>query len=281
MIQENTVFDLPFKKSLPETSIAIKAAVKASEAVMEVYKGEFYSTLKNNNEPLTEADLKSNTIIQNILSKSQIPILSEESPDDLERLKSQKVWIIDPLDGTTDFVNKTGEFTIMIALVENSKPILGVISRPSENTLYLSEKNNGAYKIKNGSYSSLSVSAISDLTACRVVGSRFHRSEDEKKLLELIQTNRFTARGSSLKVADICSGLAELYFTTTDKIKQWDTCASYCLITESGGKMTDMLGGDIQYNTMTLNHKNGLLVTNGLIHEKVIKINEKFREKSP
>jgi len=281
MIQENTMFEIPFKKPLPETSIAIKAAVKASEAVMEVYKGEFHSTLKNNNEPLTEADLKSNTIIQNILSKSQIPILSEESPDDLERLKSHKVWIIDPLDGTTDFVNKTGEFTIMIALVENSKPILGVISRPSENTLYLSEKNNGAYKIKNGSYSSLSVSAISDLTACRVVGSRFHRSEDEKKLLELIQPNRFTSRGSSLKVADICSGLAELYFTTTDKIKQWDTCASYCLITESGGKMTDMLGGDIQYNSMALNHKNGLLVTNGLIHEKVIKINEKFREESP
>ncbi len=92
---------------------------------------------------------------------------------------------------------------------------------------------------------------------------------------------KFTSKGSSLKVADISSGSAELYFTTTNKIKQWDTCASYCIINEAGGKMTDMFGNDLEYNTEKLNHENGLLVSNGLIHEKIIKFYSEFlKEKS-
>ena len=80
-----------------------------------------------------------------------------------------------------------------------------------------------------------------------------------------------------MKVAEISSGSAEIYFTTTNKIKQWDTCASYCLISEAGGKMTDMEGNDIVYNTEILNHENGLLVTNGLVHEKIVKEYLKLR----
>ena len=91
-------------------------------------------------------------------------------------------------------------------------------------------------------------------------------------MLTSLKISKFTSKGSSLKVTDISSGNAELYFTTTNKIKQWDTCASYCLVTEAGGKMTDMFGNDLEYNTEKLNHENGLLVSNGLVHNQIIDI---------
>jgi len=264
--------EIPITNPFPETQLAIQAALEAGKTVMNVYNQKFSSTLKNDNTPQTEADITSNQIIQKIISDSGHPILSEESEDDKKRLDSKKIWIIDPLDGTTDFIKKTGEFTIMISLVENHIPILGVIYWPTEKKLYLAQKGQGAFKSDNAVWSKLSVSKISELENCRAVGSRYHISEIEKNLIKRLNISQFTSKGSSLKVADISSGNAELYFTTTNKIKQWDTCASYCLITESGGKMTDMLGNDLKYNTERLNHENGLLVSNGLIHNHIIKI---------
>jgi len=268
--------NLPFDNPFPETKLAIKAATQAASKVLKIYSTDFSSSLKNNKEPITEADIQSNQIIQKILSNSRYPILSEESKDLIEkRLDSNKVWIVDPLDGTTDFVNKTGEFTIMIALVEKNIPIIGVISHPSKKTIYVAQKGEGAYRISNGNSQILHVSETSNLEDFKVVGSRFHQSENERKFLDTLGISKFTSRGSSLKVIDICSKMAELYFTTTDKVKQWDSCASYCLITESGGKMTDMLGNELKYNTEFLNHKNGLLVSNGTNHERII---EKYKE---
>jgi len=264
--------EIPITNPFPETQLAIQAALEAGKKVMNVYNQEFSSTLKNDNEPLTEADVKSNQIIQKIISDSGHPILSEESEDNKKRLDSKKIWIVDPLDGTSDFINKTGEFTIMISLVDDHIPILGVIYWPTKSTLYLAQKDQGSFKSESGIWSKLSVSKISELENCRAVGSRYHISEKEQNLIRHLNISQFTSKGSSLKVADISSGNAELYFTTTNKIKQWDTCASYCLITEAGGKMTDMFGNELKYNTERLNHENGLLVSNGLIHNHIIKI---------
>ena len=267
---------LPFNRPLPETELAVEAALKAGKKVMDVYNQEFLSSLKTDNEPLTEADIKSNNIIQKIISSSAYHILSEESLDDKKRLDLKKIWIVDPLDGTTDFVKKTGEFTIMISLVEDHIPILGVIYWPTKPTLYLAQKDQGAFKSENGIWSRLSVSNVSELDKCRAVGSRFHISDIEQNLIKRLNISQFTSKGSSLKVADVSSGSADLYFTTTSKIKQWDTCASYCLINEAGGKMTNMFGNDLEYNTEKLNHENGLLVSNGLIHNDVISIYREF-----
>lgn len=271
--------NIPFDNQLPELKLAIQAAIEAGKAVMAVYNKEFSSTLKNYNEPITTADIKSNKIIEKIISIFGYPILSEESLDDKKRLDFQKIWIVDPLDGTTDFIKKTGEFTIMISLLEGKKPILGIIYWPTEDKLFLAQKQKGAYKLENNAWSQISVSIVSELPQCRVVGSRHHISETEQKFLKLLNVSKFTSKGSSLKVADISSGMAEFYFTTTNKIKQWDTCASYCLINEAGGKMSDMLGNDLEYNTEKLNHQNGLLVSNGLIHEKIINYYNEFLKK--
>ncbi len=268
--------DIPIQNLLPEAKLAIEAAILAGKEVMSVYDKDFSSTLKNDNEPLTEADIKSNDIILKTISSSGHPILSEESVDDKKRLDFKKIWIVDPLDGTSDFIKKTGEFTIMISLVEDHIPILGIIYWPTESTLYLAQKGQGAFKSVNNTWSEISVSNVSEIEKCRAVGSRYHISEAEENLIKRLNISQFTSKGSSLKAADISSGNAELYFTTTNKIKQWDTCASYCLITEAGGKMTDMHGNDLKYNTEKLNHENGLLVSNGLIHDKVINIYSEF-----
>ncbi len=264
-------YSLPFINPLSEAFVALNAAKKASRAVMEVYNEEFTSQLKEDDSPITKADLQSNEIIKQHLSSSGLHILSEEDVDDITRLDHEKIWIIDPLDGTSDFVNRTGEFTIMIALVKNKIPIIGAISRPTTNTLFLAQKGAGAYKLENDRWSRLRVSQTKDITQCKAVGSRFHLTDQEKEFFKKLGVASFESRGSSLKVAEICQGLADLYLTTSNKIKQWDTCASHCLITESGGKITDMTGKEILYNTEKVNHENGLVVTNGLVHEEIIR----------
>ena len=273
--------NLPFTNPLSEIKTAIDAVLKAGDAVLEIYNQDFSVSKKENNEPITEADIKSNNIIKKTLLSLGYPILSEESPDDLEtRLGQKKVWIIDPLDGTTDFINKTGEFTIMIALVEKYKPILGVIFNPSKKELYIAQKGGGAFSSsKDEDWIKIQVSTKTQLDLCKAVGSRFHQSDRERKFLDYLHIQNFTSRGSSLKVVDISSGIADIYFTTTDKIKQWDTCASYCLAIEAGGIVTDIFGNDLNYNTESINHKNGILVTNGLIHQQIIEKYNQFVKK--
>ena len=258
--------NFPFN-TLPETELAVYAVKEAGNAVMKIYKHDFTTTFKKDNEPLTEADLKSNNIIKKIITSTNYPILSEESLDDKKRLDYDKIWIIDPLDGTSDFVSKSGEFTIMIALVDKHEPILGVIYWPTNDILYVAQKGGGAHKLVSGVWEKLAISKRLELCNCRVLGSRHHLSSHEVNFLKQLNLEKFSERGSSLKVTDICSGTAELYFTMTNKIKQWDTCASNCLIIEAGGKMTDMLGNELEYNTENIYHKNGILVTNGIIHD--------------
>ena len=269
-------YQLPFKKNLQETKLAINAVIEAGKAVMEIYEQDFSVKLKQDRSPLTQADIKSNEIIQRIISVSGYPILSEESVDDKERLNCEKIWIVDPLDGTSDFVSRTGEFTIMVALIEHNKPILGVVYCPTNKTLFVAQKNGGAYNLGNGQCLKLSISNVAELEKCRAVVSRHHLSDQDRQFLMKIKIDKSTQLGSSLKVMDICSGNAELYFATTNNMKQWDTCASYCLIKEAGGEMTDMFGSELKYNTVTLNHQNGILVTNGLIHNKIIDNYAKF-----
>lgn len=261
---------LPDKLFLPEMSLAVSAALTGGERIMDVYRSEFSHTFKDGKEPITEADLASNEAIRQTLSSSGWPILSEESADGKERLASSRVWIVDPLDGTSDFVNRTGEFSIMIALVEAGEPILGVVFRPLDKTLYLGQKGAGAYKSKHGAWLELRVSAKSDLRKARTVVSRHHLSEQEKSFLEKMQINSFAQKGSSgLKIAAVAEGEADLYFTFSDKIKHWDTAAGYAIIKEAGGEITDMLGKKLTYNTADVYHKNGILAGNKFIHAAV------------
>ena len=268
--------DIPILDKIPELEIAIKAVEAAGEAILEIYQGDFEAFKKSDNSPITEADVKSNDIIKEILSQTNHLVLSEEDKDDLSRLSEDIIWIVDPLDGTSDFIDKTGEFTIMIGLIKNKKPILGVISWPTEKTLFIAQKGSGAFRYSHDKWRKISVTKVSDVSKCRTVGSRHHLSEKEKSFIKKLGIEDFTSIGSSLKVGKISSGEAEAYITTTNKMKEWDSAASYCIISEAGGKMTDMLGNDITYNNRDVYHKNGILVTNGLIHDKIIEAFKKL-----
>jgi len=267
--------DIPIADKIPELDIAIKAAKEAGNAILEIYQGNFEISKKNDDSPITEADLKSNEIIKEILSQTEHAILSEEDKDDQSRLSKNTIWIVDPLDGTSDFIDKTGEFTVMIALIKNKKPILGVISWPTEKTLFVAQKGSGAFRYSNDEWKKISVTALAELSKCRAIGSRHHLSDKEKSFIKKLGIKDFTSIGSSLKVGKISSGEAEAYITTTNKMKEWDSAASYCIISEAGGKMTDMLGNDITYNNKEVFHQNGILVTNGLIHDKIV---EEFKK---
>ena len=262
---------LPITEKLPELDVALQAVTEAGNAILEIYGKNYESSIKQDNSPITEADLKSNEIIKRILSRTDHAILSEEDKDDLTRISREKIWIVDPLDGTSDFIDKTGEFTVMIALVKNKKPILGIIGWPTEKTIFAAQEGKGAFRFSDNKWRKISVTNVSELPKCRAVGSRHHLSDKERLFIEKLGIKDFTSIGSSLKVGKISSGEAEAYITTTNKMKEWDSAASYCIISEAGGKMTDMLGNDITYNNKIVNHQNGILVTNGFIHEDILK----------
>ena len=263
--------NIPISNKIPELDIAIKAAQEASNVILKIYEKDYNTYTKTDNSPVTDADLTSNKIINKVLSNTKYSILSEEDIDDQSRLSKDMIWIVDPLDGTSDFIDKTGEFTVMIALIQNKKPILGVIAWPTEKTLFVAQKNCGAFRYSDNKWDKISVTKINELSKCRTVGSRHHLLEKEKEFIKKIGIKDFTSIGSSLKVGKISSGQAEAYITTTNKMKEWDTAASYCIISEAGGKMTDMLGNELTYNNKNVYHQNGILVTNGLIHDKIVK----------
>jgi len=211
--------------------------------------------------------LESNKIIRSALEKTGIPILSEEDEDDKSRLESEKVWIVDPLDGTQDFVNRTGEFTVLIGLVENQVPVMGLVYLPTQKILYYGEKGLGAFCYDSEKWEKISVRDVRELKDCLALVSRHHLSDKEKQLLGHLQISKTSQIGSTLKVMEVSSGRADIYLTTTTRMHQWDTAASWCIVSEAGGKMTDLLGNELVYNTDNIFHLNGLLISNGFVHE--------------
>ena len=179
-------------------------------------------------------------------------------------------------DGTQDFVNRTDEFSILVGLVENHIPVMGLVYLPIKKILYLAEKDMGAFCYDLEKWEKISVREIKGLDGCIALASRHHLSDREKKILDHLGIRNIEKIGSALKVMEISAGRADIYMSATrNKLSQWDTCGPNCIISEAGGKMTDIYGHELVYNTESIKHKNGLLVTNGFVHEKsVSKISE-------
>ena len=260
----------PFTSKIPNLNDLIGAIIQAGEKIQEIYDTDFEVNKKDDDSPITKADLESNKILRSILEKTGIPILSEEDVDDKSRLTSEKVWIVDPLDGTQDFVNRTGEFTIFVGFVENHVPVMGLVYLPIKKILYFAEKGMGAFCYDLNKWEKISVRNVDDVSKCLALVSRHHLSGKEKKILDHLGITNTLTIGSTLKVMEISSGRGDIYLTTTNKMSQWDTCASWCVISEAGGQMTDISGNDLFYNTESVKHENGLLVTNGFVHEIIV-----------
>lgn len=256
----------------PEMVAAAQAITKAGLAIKKIYDESRTIEFKRkpDKEPVCEADLISNQIIQQALKPLGHPILSEESADDLIRLKSSRVWIVDPLDGTNEFINKTGEYTIMIGLVESSRPIFGIIYNPTENILYYGARGEGSFVKKADLTARLKVSDKIDISEAKIYISRFHFGEAEKQAIRQLGIRNIVTCGSSKKICLIASGEGEVNINLSDKTKEWDICAADIILSEAGGKLTDRNGEDFIYNKKNPRNLNGYAASNGLMHQKII-----------
>jgi 3'(2'), 5'-bisphosphate nucleotidase len=212
-------------------------ALKASEVIMEIYNKDFEVEYKEDNSPLTEADLKSNEIICNSLINlyPNIPIMSEENKQTNyeERKDWEYYWCIDPIDGTKEFVKKNGEFTINIALIYNKEPVLGVVYTPVLDLMYSAKKGLGAFK--NGKR--LPIERDDDKYV--IVASKSHMSEETQTYIDNIDTTKekeMISMGSSLKLCLVADGSADCYPRIAPTM-EWDTAAADAIVRESG-KMT-------------------------------------------
>lgn len=244
----------------------IETAISAGNRILDVYENakKIEYIEKEDGSPLAEADTLANGIIVEFLGREypEYSILSEETADNPERLSKKLCFIVDPLDGTKEFINGNGEFTVNIGLVEQGAPIMGVIYAPAIQKLYYASKGYGGF-VKNynsGMIKKLCVSKrLNDLVW---IGSRSHSNEKEDVLIEskrALIKERMTA-GSSLKGCLVAEGVADIYYRF-GLTREWDTAAMQCIVEEAGGILRQMDGSPLVYNrTNTLNEKGFYIV---------------------
>ncbi len=254
----------------------IAIAKQAGGEVLSFYGQDLNIKEKSNKTPVTKADLASNEIIITELRKLNLPILSEEGVDDDDRFDSDLLWIVDPLDGTKDFIQETGEFTIMIALVErqsggNYRPILGVIYQPVIKTVYYATKNNGAWiRDEKNKPRQLRVSPEKMSDNIQMLTSRNHTTDLEKIVAKNLKIKNIKAYGSSLKVCLIADQKGHINFNPAPYTWEWDVCASDIIIHEAGGIFTDTKGALFNYNKKDPRNNYGYVASNGIIHKELI-----------
>ncbi len=232
--------------------IAKEAALKGGEEILKIYDTEFSVEEKEDNSPLTQADKNANTAIEELLLPTGIPILSEEGrsiPFD-ERKEWEHLWIVDPLDGTKEFIKRNGEFTVNIALIKNGLPIMSVIYVPVKDWLYYASEEIGSFKVEEGELSKLPKDIKKDKFVA--VGSRSHKSaETEEYFNELAKEHGdidVVSMGSSLKICLVAEGVADVYprFAPT---MEWDTAAGHGIAKFAGKVLIDhKTGNEMIYN---------------------------------
>jgi 3'(2'), 5'-bisphosphate nucleotidase len=238
-------------RDLSALAEALKPIVaQASAAIMQVYGSGFSVQRKDDNSPLTLADLESQRVIIEGLQRltPEVPVLSEESAAApwVERQTWRELWVVDPLDGTREFVKRNGEFTVNIALVIDHEPVLGVVAAPAQELLYWGAAGIGAFKQLPGAEQRrihISVPAH----PLRVVGSRSHASPQTAAYLTRLGPHVVTGVGSSLKFCLLAEGNAELY-ARFGPTSEWDTAAGQAVLEAAGGQVTRMDGHRLRYN---------------------------------
>jgi 3'(2'), 5'-bisphosphate nucleotidase len=225
-------------------------AVEAGNAILEVYATDFDVQNKADESPLTQADLASHNYIAAGLAQltPDIPIISEEDglPEFAVRGQWQRYWLIDPLDGTKEFVNRNGEFTVNIALIDSNRPIFGVVHVPVHDKTYIGCEGRGSELRANGETKSIRVSDASN-TPVRIVGSRSHRGSSLDAFLEKLGDHDMVAMGSSLKFCTVAEGNADIY-PRLGPTSEWDTAAAQAVVEQAGGQVLELDGKPLSYN---------------------------------
>jgi 3'(2'), 5'-bisphosphate nucleotidase len=253
-----------------ELAVARDAAVRAGAAIMRFY-GDAAHELKEGGSPVSAADHASNDIILEAI-RDAFPgdaILSEETKDSPERLASARVWIVDPLDGTKEFLAGIGEFAVMIALLVDGQLKVGVVYKPADDVLYHATAGSGAYRVTAGVTERLVCAPASD--AVRVVGSRSHA---DPLVAELCRRHAFTdvepCGSVGLKCTRIAEGVRDLYLHPVPYMGEWDTAAPEIILAEAGGAVTDCRGQPLEYNKANPRQLHGILAAHPALAQKIL-----------
>ena len=219
----------------------ISLAQVAGEKIMAIYDQDFDVDYKDDSSPVTQADLASHQCIVDRLREltPDIPVLSEESSDDenLNRMSWETYWLIDPLDGTKEFIKKNGEFTVNIALVSYHQPVFGVVCAPALDMMYWGDRASGAFKVEGNSEKVITVRPRPANSAeWIVVGSRSHQSDEFKAFMENYRDAEMISMGSSLKLCLVAEGKADLY-PRLGLTSEWDTAAAQAVVEAAGGQV--------------------------------------------
>jgi 3'(2'), 5'-bisphosphate nucleotidase len=260
-----------------ELRIACDLARTAGAAILEQYEGPLNIKQKNYEddvEPVTQADMIANDLIVTRL-KREFPddgILAEESVDTERRLAKSRVWMVDPLDGTNGFIDGNGDFAVQIGLAENGQCVLGVVYQPLPDVLYRAVRDGGTWiERPEIQPEKATVSTTTTLSAMRLAASRSHRSPRMNKVVARLGFEEEVQRGSvGIKIGLLVEQQCDVYIHLSPRTKQWDTCAPEVILTEAGGRISDLFGYPLNYNVPDVQNRNGLVASNGGAHDQII-----------
>lgn len=264
-----------------ELNLAIEIAREASAVLLKIYATDFAVDFKGSgrSDPVTEADRSANALIVERL-RAAFPddgIIAEESQHADSVFAKRRIWYVDPLDGTKEFVAKNGEFSVMIGLAIDGRAQLGVVLQPSDNTLYAGEIGQGAFieRRENGkaTRTPLAVSELDKTEQLTLIVSRSHRPKATNELMQRLGIERELSSGSvGLKVGHIALRNADLYVHMSDKSSAWDTCGPEAVLIAAGGRFTDLAGDPIKYGVADVRTRRGILACNAAAFAAVLPV---------
>jgi 3'(2'), 5'-bisphosphate nucleotidase len=264
-----------------ELRAAVELARRAGEAALAFYGKPLRVDHKDEfDEPVTQADRAVNELIVRALRESfpDDGILAEESVDTDRRIGRERVWMIDPIDGTRGFIAGTGDFAVQIGLAVGGRACLGVLYAPATDVLYWAAQGHGAWVLRPTSEAGKSARAerlcVTDETEpgrMRLAESRAHRGPRMESVVRALGVSaEVRSHSVGIKVGLLVERQADLYIHLSPKTKQWDTCAPEAVLAEAGGRMTDLWGGALHYNTPDVLNRNGIVASNGAAHDRVV-----------
>lgn len=256
-----------------ELRVAIELARAAGVEVMKLRGGELGVELKPGDEPVTLADKRASELIVDGLH-AEFPgdtVISEEralADGELEAATSSRAWLVDPIDGTKDFIRGSDGFSVMIGICRAGRPVLGVVHQPALDRTFFATPDGGAHVIGRDGLQPLRVSAITTATEARLVASASHRSEDIDRVKTTLGIDNELNVGSvGVKLCLIALGVRDLYVNPAAKTKVWDTCGPEAILSRAGGRITDLFGVPVDY--AELRQPRGLVASNGGVHDEV------------
>ena len=251
-------------------------AREAAQIINAVYATPFEVEYKTAHDPVTLADRRANDLICQRLAEEfpGVPVVAEESPPEsfADYRGAERVFFVDPLDGTREFVKKNGEFVVMIGLLEAGRPISGVILAPATGVLWAGRVASKAELVRpDGKRSALGVSSTSSLAEARIVCTRSHKSPALERALDALGVRQLDALGSAgLKCAEVAAGRADAYVAPARAGCRWDVCAGEAIIVAAGGALTDAYGEPIDYSSESLVNERGIVASNGRLHDAIL-----------